>query len=280
LRARDADRDAVCRVLDTALADGQLTGEEHRQRVAAATSAATLGDLDDLTTDLQAAGEPPPAARPNRRLLIVAASGCGAIAVVAAVVMAVTGGDEPAAVSGPSAHPIAESSVAPTELDVPDGIQPSVVTMPTEFHTLAGMTALLDTIRQRFGGTTGIELAVWSDQAMLLLPDPSDDEAKLLYRFRNGWGDASSRSRDPEDVPADLGAFDVAAAVEALRASPETVGIAPGDVSDVVIDIDWLHDPAGPGALELMIKVSSTSGADGFVFLDSAGAIKTVERAS
>lgn len=280
MRARDADRDAVCRVLDTALADGQLTGEEHRQRVAAATSAATLGDLDDLTTDLQATGEPTPAARPNRRLLLVAASVGGAIAVVGALVFAISGSEETPAPNSPSAHPIAESPVAPIESDAPDGIEPSVVTLPTEFHTLTGMTALLETIRQRFGGTGGIELAIWSDQAMLLLPDPSDDTAKLLYRFRNGWGDPSSRSRDPEDVPADLGAFDVAAAVEALRAAPETVGIAPGDVSDVVIDIDWLHDPAGPGALELMIKVSSTSGADGFVFLDSAGVIKTVERAN
>ncbi len=44
-RARDADRDEVCRILDGALAEGQLTGQEHRERVAAATLATTLGEL-------------------------------------------------------------------------------------------------------------------------------------------------------------------------------------------------------------------------------------------
>lgn len=52
LRASDADRDRVVTVLNAALADGRLTHEEHDERVHAALSARTLGDLAGLTTDL------------------------------------------------------------------------------------------------------------------------------------------------------------------------------------------------------------------------------------
>jgi hypothetical protein len=47
-RAKDSDRNNTCRVLDTALGEGQLSMEEHRQRVGAATNAATLGELQSL----------------------------------------------------------------------------------------------------------------------------------------------------------------------------------------------------------------------------------------
>jgi Protein of unknown function (DUF3060)/Domain of unknown function (DUF1707) len=52
-RATDSDRDDTCRVLDTALSQGQLSMEEHRQRVSAATNAKTLGELHSLVSDLQ-----------------------------------------------------------------------------------------------------------------------------------------------------------------------------------------------------------------------------------
>ena len=275
----------MCQILDGALVEGQLTGQEHRERVAAATRATTLGELQGLTADLQPsspAEQPRRTARVNRRGWMLAAGAFGLVAVIVAVVVATSGSDAPPTPSGVVAEPVAESPVAPTAPpspgSSPDGVEPSVVAMPTEFHTVDGMTALLDTIRQRFGDTTGIELAIWREDAMLLRPDPTNDQAKLLYRFNNGWGDPSDRPRDPEDEPADLGAFDVAAVVEALRVAPDTVGIPAADVSDLVIDIDHLRDPAGPGALELMIKVSSTSGDSGFVYLDGAGTVKRVEQ--
>jgi hypothetical protein len=52
LRASDADRERVVTVLNAALGDGRITAEEHDQRVDAALSARTLGDLVGLTTDL------------------------------------------------------------------------------------------------------------------------------------------------------------------------------------------------------------------------------------
>ena len=52
-RAKDSDRNDTCQILDSALADGQLSMEEHRTRVALATGAETLGDLKSLVSDLQ-----------------------------------------------------------------------------------------------------------------------------------------------------------------------------------------------------------------------------------
>ena len=44
-RATDGDRNDACQVLDAALGDGQLSTEEHRERVSAVTKATTLGEL-------------------------------------------------------------------------------------------------------------------------------------------------------------------------------------------------------------------------------------------
>jgi uncharacterized protein DUF1707/cell wall-active antibiotic response 4TMS protein YvqF len=59
LRASDSDRDRVVALLAAALGDGRLTTDEHSERMAAALSARTLGDLARLTTDLAAPAEQP-----------------------------------------------------------------------------------------------------------------------------------------------------------------------------------------------------------------------------
>ncbi|MCP2320475.1 protein of unknown function (DUF1707) [Nocardia amikacinitolerans] len=53
MRARDIDRVHACGVLDAAYAEGQLGGEEYRERTAKAAKAKTLGELARLTVDLQ-----------------------------------------------------------------------------------------------------------------------------------------------------------------------------------------------------------------------------------
>ncbi len=67
--ASDADRDAAAGLLSSALAEGRLTAREHAERVGAAYSARTLGELGALTADLPAparnAASPEPAAGPG-----------------------------------------------------------------------------------------------------------------------------------------------------------------------------------------------------------------------
>jgi hypothetical protein len=52
LRASDADRERVVKVLGDALADGRITMEEHSERTSHAYEARTLGELTGLTADL------------------------------------------------------------------------------------------------------------------------------------------------------------------------------------------------------------------------------------
>jgi hypothetical protein len=286
-RAKDTDRRDTCQVLDTALADGQLSMEEHRDRIAAATHARTLGQLAALTADLQIDG-PPTSAQPRLPrsrvwlLMAAAASGLVAVAVAAAVIVSGDHGSPTSDHEVVTAAPEAESPVAPTlsaEPDrAPDEVAPTVLNMPRELHTVAGLTGLLDQIRSRFGDTIGYELAVTRDEAYLLRADPTDDRSKLLYRFDNGWGDPSRRPRDDGDNTGDLSAFDVPAAVRELQSAPATLGISPDDVSEVYLDIDELaQQPTTPSGLELLIKVTGRSTGDGYIYLDSAGNTKRVE---
>jgi hypothetical protein len=59
LRASDSDRERVVAMLSAALGDGRLTLEEHSERIKAALTARTLGDLAGLTADLASAAEQP-----------------------------------------------------------------------------------------------------------------------------------------------------------------------------------------------------------------------------
>jgi hypothetical protein len=59
LRASDTDRERVVAMLSEALADGRLTQDEHSERIRAALSAKTLGDLAGLTADLALPAQQP-----------------------------------------------------------------------------------------------------------------------------------------------------------------------------------------------------------------------------
>lgn len=52
MRASDADRERVARVLGDALAEGRLTAEEHDERIANLYAARTYGEVAPLLTDL------------------------------------------------------------------------------------------------------------------------------------------------------------------------------------------------------------------------------------
>jgi hypothetical protein len=52
LRASDADRERVVALLAEAVSDGRISPDEHAERLEAASSARTLGELAALTTDL------------------------------------------------------------------------------------------------------------------------------------------------------------------------------------------------------------------------------------
>jgi Domain of unknown function (DUF1707) len=66
-RASDADRDIAADILCAAVADGRLTLDELDDRVAAALSARTMGELAVLIADLPDRRRTPPTAGPRLR---------------------------------------------------------------------------------------------------------------------------------------------------------------------------------------------------------------------
>jgi hypothetical protein len=70
LRASHQDRDRVVEILRVAAGDGRLTSEELDERLEAALTARTFGELAALTTDLPAVGQPAGAAVPEAKDVI------------------------------------------------------------------------------------------------------------------------------------------------------------------------------------------------------------------
>ncbi|WP_312799640.1 DUF1707 domain-containing protein [Corynebacterium variabile] len=136
LRATDLDRTKIASLIDRAYAEGQLNSLEHDERVSAAMTAATRGDLLELIKDLQverpefSAPESPekkanpliPSQNPTTGLIVVIVA-VVVLVVVAAVVMLVgrSGSDSPApapATPAVSKTPAGASEDQPTESEV------------------------------------------------------------------------------------------------------------------------------------------------------------------
>ncbi len=269
-RAKDNDRNDTCAVLDSALADGQLSNEEHRQRVAAATNAATLGQLQALVTDLQTANAP--VKLPDLKPRIPAAAGGWGIRAAIAGVLVLLGIGIGWGLYGNTSSPLSFTSDPGAKSD---GIAPVVLTPPRQLHSLGGLTGLFEQMRQKFGDTTGYRLVVYPDYASLDRPDPSEDRRVLNYSYRGGWDDPSSSSKSSDARLVDLAKFDMKAVVGVMRGAPETLGIKPSDVTSTYLIIDPSGDPTTPDAVELSVYVSSDFGS-GAIELNPDGTSKRV----
>ncbi|MET0474391.1 MAG: DUF1707 domain-containing protein [Mycobacterium sp.] len=281
-RAKDDDRNRTCQVLDSALADGQLSMEEHRTRVATATKAATLGDLQSLVDDLQTDNAPvqmPDLKKPLRLSNAGGGNGAGlGIRVAVAGVLVVLGIAIGWGLYGNTTSPLSFTSDPGAKSD---GIPAKVITPPKQLQSLGGLNGLLEQMRQRFGDTLGYSLSIYPEYAVLNRPDPTDDRRKLSYTYRGGFDDPSQSAKDADDVLVDLAAFDVETTVGILRGAAETVGLQPKDVdaSSTYLSIDPAGDPVTPGALELRASVSSDFGSGSITFAGD-GTIKRIDYAT
>lgn len=232
---------------------------EHGERVKSATTASTLGQLQDLVSDLQTAktiAEPTVITKViNRR---VAGSGWGVKAAIA-VVLVVFGIAIGWGLYGNSSSPLSFQT-DPGAKD--DGIPAKVLTAPRQLQSLGGFTGLFEQMRQKFGSTLGYELDIHSDMAYLDRPDPQDNRRSLTYYYRGGWGEPSG---SPTAVSADqrlvdLAKFDFEKILGVLRGAPETVGISRADLTDTWLRISPSEDPATPDAVIIEIVVNSDFG--------------------
>lgn len=271
-RAKDSDRNDTCQILDSALAEGQLSMTEHGDRVKAATTATTLGELQALVADLQTNNAPvqlPTLKKP--RALPMAGTGWGLRLAVAGVLV-VLGIAIGWGLYGNTPSPLNFTSDPGAKSD---GITPVVLTPPKQLHSLGGLTGLLEQMKQRFGDTNGYRLIVYPDYASLTRPDPSEERRELIYTYRGGWDDPSSSSKTSDAVEVDLGKFDAKAVVGVLRGAPETLGMKPEDVTSTYLSIDPATDPTTPGALSIDVYVSSDYGS-GYIELAGDGTVKQV----
>jgi DUF1707 SHOCT-like domain len=259
-RAKDSDREETCRLLDNALNDGELSNEEHRQRVSAATNAVRLGDLQALLTDLQidsTAVKPAPIKTPRKphTLLILAA------AFVVSVLLGVAIGW---GLYGNTGSPLDFTTDPGAK---PDGVAAVVLTPPTQLHSLGGLTGLLEQTRKRFGDTMGYRLVIYPDYASIDRADPTDDRRVLDYTYRGGWGDPTGSAKSGVDgAVVDLSKFDVKTAVGIMRGAPETLGMKQTDVKTTYLIIEPATDPTKPGALSLSVYISGDYGGGSIVF--------------
>jgi hypothetical protein len=278
-RAKDSDRDDTCKILDAALDDGQLSMEEHRERVSAATKAVTLADLHALVADLQTSAAPvrltPLPSRPK-----FGSWGLAAGALVVAVLLGAgigwglfgKTGSQPSITSDSGAK---SAGAAPAPGTKSDGIPPAVVTPSTQLQSLPGLTGLLDAARKKFGDTVGLRLVVFPDYAVLDRQDPSQPRRQLSYTYRGGWADPTSSSSIGGRSPVDLGRFDIAAAVGILRGAPQTLGIKPSDVTSTYLIVEPSADPTTPGAVSLSAYASADYGG-GYIQFAPDGTVKRV----
>jgi hypothetical protein len=276
-RAKDSDRNDTCQILDGALADGQLSMEEHRTRVALATGSETLGDLKSLVSDLQTnnAGVQSPSKSPSKLWALWAQRGAGSgwgMRAAVAGVLVVLGIAIGWGLYGNTPSPLNFTSDPGAKSD---DITPVVLTPPKQLHSLGGLTGLIEQMKQKFRDTNGYRLIVYPDYASLDRPDPQDDRRQLSYTYRGGWGDPTTSAKSDDDRLVDLGKFDIKTVVGVMRGAPETLCMKPADVKSTYLSIDPSRDPTTPDGVSIDVYVSSDFGS-GYIQLAGDGSVKQI----
>jgi hypothetical protein len=278
-RAKDSDRNDTCAVLDSALADGQLSMEEHRQRVAAATSAATLGNLQSLVSDLQNDNAPVqlPDLKPPSRISVATTARAGlGIRLAVAAVLVLLGIGIGWGLYGNTSSPLSFTSDPGAK---PDGVIPVVLTPPTQLQSLGGLTGLIEQMKQRFGDTEGYHLLVYPDFASLDRADPNDNRRKISYDYRGGWGDGDDPSAiTDDDRVIDFSKIDTKALVGRFRGAPDALHIKHSDVTNTYMIFDPSKDPSA-GDISVTMYVSSDFGS-GYIETNGSGDVKRINMPS
>ncbi|OLT16500.1 hypothetical protein BJF78_13785 [Pseudonocardia sp. CNS-139] len=215
-RARDLDRSELCAALDAAYADGQLDGEEHRVRTAAAMAAKTLGELHALASDLQLQ-QPMPELR--ERPPVRPRSTVGVVVVVALVLVGAAFG------IGRLTAPAPEPAVAGTAPAGGGDVAP-VVVGPVALHTPEGLRTFLDAVRTQLGTTRVGDATIYPDYAVVEMPAPGAPARAQSYYYKGGFDDPTSAGgRDPDEPLVDLALIDVTAILGLFAGAPETLHV-------------------------------------------------------
>ncbi|MCV7401882.1 DUF1707 domain-containing protein [Mycobacterium fragae] len=262
-RATDSDRNETCQALDAALGEGQLSMEEHRERVSAATKATTLGELQALVSDLQIHQAPAQLKSPSSSRL--------GIWIAAAAVLLVLGLGIGWGMSSNGSSPPTRANTGGSPAAALPSTAPSPTPAPEQLQSAGGLTNLLTQIREKFGDTNGYQLLVYPDYAVIFRVDPRNDRRAVSYDFQNGgWIQIPSGMIPTDTAVADLGKFSVAAVVGAMRDAPQTLKIADPKVTYLIIQ----GKPGGN--LDMSIYVGDTAEHTGYIKIAPDGAVTAI----
>ncbi|MET9492540.1 DUF1707 domain-containing protein [Nocardia sp. NPDC006630] len=261
-RARDSDRAATALLLDAALADGQLNEADHRALIELAGEASTLGELADLTSDLQRPDNAPAVAQPpkmHRRKVFGWAVLAACAAMFAAGFVAV---DQPPDI--PAGAPVAPLGV----------VQPVVVPMPN-LLTAEGFTTFRDLYRAKFGDVLTDDLTLYPGYAILTRSVPGQSNRQVRYDYRGGFAAGDNPTTRKLNTPVfDLGAVDPAALGRLISTALTTMNVDQGTISDIMFDMEDVSSARGGGsAPTVRVYVSNKANEAGYVEATPAGVI-------
>ncbi|MDV6277365.1 DUF1707 domain-containing protein [Rhodococcus erythropolis] len=212
-RARNADREATCAVLDSAFADGQLTATEHAELTELATVAITLGDLEELTSDIQTEASLPV-------LHAKAATDRRWIAVVIIALSVASG-------IGFGIARMASDSTAVSTFS----------TAEPKLHTVSGLTAMFRAIETKFGSGLVDEMIIYPTYARVTRPDPAAPRKSLDSRYDGELVETSSvGTREPGLVQIDVAELDPRVVIALLDGAGSTTAVQNPSTLYAVVD--------------------------------------------
>jgi len=232
-RARDADRDALCRALDKAFEEGQLDGAEHRERTATALRARTLGELRGLIDDLQLTDAPKlrePA--PPRK-----ARGRGArwVAVVVSLVL-LGGGFLIGRAVGGSAGPVATNEQVAEDGGPVADVAPRVVRLEG-LHTPQGFAQFVSDVRTRLGTAIVADATLYPGYAVFSTPVAGNAGRAERWSYRGGVdGPDDPTTRDRDEPLVDLAMFSPEILMPLIAGAPQSVEVPDAVVSHLIVE--------------------------------------------
>ena len=220
-RARDADRDVAIALVDAAFGDGQLSRIEREERSEQIVAATTLGELRELTADLQTPAVVPPAPRRRRRFVPIAVAAAVATAIVVGVVVG-TGDDdqEPTAQAEPTVA--AESANAAEPTSDPSEKKPRPLTYS---FTARGVKNFIKLYRKEFGTTEGTAFGFKAGKVNVARRGDTGEIEHWMYVDGDFVDDGLYSDRDFESGKIDLADLNVGAAFRHLGQVKRRVGI-------------------------------------------------------
>jgi hypothetical protein len=234
-RARDADRDALCRALDQAFEEGQLDGAEHRERTATALKARTLGELRSLIDDLQLAEAPkleerPPPRPDSRSRPRRTARWVGLVASVVLLGVGFGIGFGTGRGTAPAPSPASPEYAA--------GVTPQVVVLHG-LHTPEGWTRFVSDVRAQIGTTVVGSAVVRPDYAVLATPVAGNPAREERWTYRGGLeGPDDPSARDADEGVVDLALFSPEILMPLIAGAPESLLVSEADSVYVTVEDD------------------------------------------